>query len=271
MYAKLIKHEFRATSRIMLPLYGAVLIMAAMTQAVLVLQNVFTISSLWISIPAGLLFALSILGVVVMVFVGCIVTILRFYKNLLGDEGYLMFTLPVTPAQHITAKLTTGVTWTAISVLLAITTMFFLSSSLMGWDAFAADFSRQFSALGIQGWAVIGMIALFFLVALCMKYLMLYTSMSVGSLYGTNRLLSSVIAFVAISFILQVVLLIGVGALAIFAQVTGVLPAWMSSVEANPLLFAGVLFGGIGILLFVLCLVFFLATRHILTHKLNLA
>ncbi|MFQ9681878.1 MAG: hypothetical protein ACLRZH_18890 [Ruthenibacterium lactatiformans] len=25
-------------------------------------------------------------------------------QNLLGDEGYLMFTLPVTPAQHITAS-----------------------------------------------------------------------------------------------------------------------------------------------------------------------
>ena len=38
----------------------------------------------------------------------------------LGDEGYLMFTLPVTPAQHITAKLAVGTVWTLLSLALAV-------------------------------------------------------------------------------------------------------------------------------------------------------
>ena len=32
-----------------------------------------------------------------------IIQIQRFSKNLLGDEGYLMFTLPASVSQHITA------------------------------------------------------------------------------------------------------------------------------------------------------------------------
>ncbi len=35
----------------------------------------------------------------------------RFYGNLLGREGYLMHTLPVTEAQLVGAKLISGAVW----------------------------------------------------------------------------------------------------------------------------------------------------------------
>lgn len=36
--------------------------------------------------------------------VTAVILIQRFYKNLLGSEGYLMFTLPVTVSQHLFSK-----------------------------------------------------------------------------------------------------------------------------------------------------------------------
>ena len=39
------------------------------------------------------------------------VLIVRYYRNLYGDEGYLMNTLPVTPAQHVWAKLICAFLW----------------------------------------------------------------------------------------------------------------------------------------------------------------
>ena len=59
-------------------------------------------------VAALLIVGLSVLSVVVVV--------VRFYQNLISDEGYLSFTLPVTAAQHIAAKLAAGIlfAWAAL-------------------------------------------------------------------------------------------------------------------------------------------------------------
>ena len=38
----------------------------------------------------------------------------RFYHNLLGNEGYLMFALPVSTSEHIIAKILTALIWMAM-------------------------------------------------------------------------------------------------------------------------------------------------------------
>ena len=43
----------------------------------------------------------------------------RFYGNLLGREGYLMHTLPVTEAQLVGAKLISGTVWSVCSIFAA--------------------------------------------------------------------------------------------------------------------------------------------------------
>lgn len=55
-------------------------------------------------LPMILLVALYVaMGIFVLVFI-----IDRFYKGLLGNEGYLMFTLPVTSTAHIASKALTS-------------------------------------------------------------------------------------------------------------------------------------------------------------------
>ena len=49
-----------------------------------------------------------------------LITIQRFYKSLLGDEGYLMFTLPVRPWQLITSKLIVSALWSIVSCVVAV-------------------------------------------------------------------------------------------------------------------------------------------------------
>lgn len=52
-----------------------------------------------------------------------IVLVVRYYRNLYGDEGYLMNTMPVTPAQNIWAKLISAFLWemaVALSVFVSL-------------------------------------------------------------------------------------------------------------------------------------------------------
>ena len=126
MLAKLIKHEFKATARVFVPMLGTVLALTAATAltvklgGILVLPGGTGLGGPVLGLVSGLLCLLTFFAMMAMMVAVMVITIQRFYKNLLGDEGYLMFTLPVTPAQHITAKLTVGTVWTILSLALAL-------------------------------------------------------------------------------------------------------------------------------------------------------
>ena len=48
-----------------------------------------------------------------------VLMVYRFYKNLMTDEGYLMFTLPVSRSQLIWSKLMVALAWGVLSAVLA--------------------------------------------------------------------------------------------------------------------------------------------------------
>ena len=103
MLRKLIKYEFRATARVMLPLYLVTIVLALLTRG----------TSLWLELAtadmtmgesilgflAGLVAVAFVLALLATFIVAVVLAVFRFRKNLLTDEGYVMFTLPVSPPQ----------------------------------------------------------------------------------------------------------------------------------------------------------------------------
>jgi hypothetical protein len=102
MLGKLMKYEIKATARVFLPVYAA-LIVSSLTS--LLFHHVK------FSWPAGISY--SIMGglIVAVIVISLILTLQRFYKNLLGPEGYLMFTLPVGVDHLVLSKLLTSALW----------------------------------------------------------------------------------------------------------------------------------------------------------------
>ena len=120
MLGKLLKQDFRATARIMLPLYAAVPVLGLFTNLITHLcenQNSFLIRA--ISALVSFVFSLSLIAAVVTTVV---LMILRFYRNLMTDEGYLMFPLPVNRHQLIWSKLLSALLYTAASAVACGTT-----------------------------------------------------------------------------------------------------------------------------------------------------
>ena len=101
MLGKLFKYEMKATSRIFLPVYIAVVLFAALGRLVTGI-DLFSNELSWLS---GIFMGTYVLVIVATAVLTYIVVIQRFYKNLLTDEGYLMFTLPVKPSRLILSKL----------------------------------------------------------------------------------------------------------------------------------------------------------------------
>ena len=99
MLRKLLKHEFRATARIMLPLFG--LLVLASVGANLSIRGMLDSDSTFLSTLGTILIMLFTVAIVAVGIMAFILMINRFYKNLLQDEGYVMMTLPVSIHQQI--------------------------------------------------------------------------------------------------------------------------------------------------------------------------
>ena len=112
MLKQLLKYEFKATGRTYGGLYLALVALAVLSGFSLRSSSKDNFASL-------LLFAYMVVAVAVAV-VSVMTIVTRFTRNLLGREGYLMHTLPVTESQLILSKLISSVVWMLCSSIVGI-------------------------------------------------------------------------------------------------------------------------------------------------------
>ena len=128
MLGKLLKYELKASSRTLLPLYAGILILSLVCGLFLATQANNFMASNKMNIFFGILYLLLFALLVAMGVLTVVSIVQRFYKNLLGDEGFLMFTLPVSSITLLSSKLLAAMIWTLASsivgVLSFILTMF---------------------------------------------------------------------------------------------------------------------------------------------------
>ena len=208
MLGKLIKHEFRATGRLMAPLFGALVLLALVVRANdLVFQHVESYSA-FLNILNTLLiiaYVLALLGVMVF---STVLMIKRFHQNFLTDEGYLMFTLPTSVHSLLWSKLITAALFFIFTFLAEA-----LSVAIVVWrgglaremfTGFADLFRAMDSYYMANGLAfALEMLALLF-VSLLVTCLLFYAPMSIGYSFANHKGLLSVVFYFVIQAILQI-------------------------------------------------------------------
>jgi len=203
MLKKLLKYEIKATARGFLPLYLAVLIFGFINRFLNPFKTVETSSSFSIqtilSMFSMFLYFALIFGIIVMTFV---IMIQRFYKNLLGDEGYLMFTLPVKPWQHIISKLLVSMLWIILSFLTVICSITIIANI----NNFFGEISNIINIIRNQiGNAGLILILIYPLVAITYSIITIYDSIALGHLFSKHKLLASFGAYIMLYTISQIV------------------------------------------------------------------
>lgn len=221
---KLLKYEMRALNRRLFPLYGGVLAMA-------VLNYFFGIRSLVVTVEKGkpiddIFFANEFVRLLYSIFQACIVALFfglivamfviwlltvinRFRKGLLGEEGYLMFTLPVSTGRLIGAKMLGA----SIHMLLVTVVCFLAICTMIGLpDVLQAivrtDWGDLFAALTheMPSWPLIILEWVLIMIAgLFTSVLQFYLAMALGHLSNSHRTLLSVLAYIGISIALNMV------------------------------------------------------------------
>lgn len=206
MLTKLLKYELKATGRKLLPLYGALILFA-------LLNKLFLVERVFDSLPIP--DSLSLIINFISVFgYGCImtavfvltlfITIQRFYKNLLGDQGYLMHTLPLEPRKNIISKLLVSVIWNIVSCLVAGISIFMLIYNANTAKLFTEVFPEIILFLKENGYSfslITFECIILCLLSLCKSIIKIYASISIGHLFNSKRILLSFVSFIGLNIL----------------------------------------------------------------------
>lgn len=200
MLGKLLKHEIKATSKEYLLLYGAFLVITLFNKVFL---EVNTGRNTIISIFQGIFMMIYLLMCMSIFLVTIILIIRRFYKNFLGDEGYLTFTLPVKTYELILSKLIIAVLWNILSFIVFGLSLIILLSGhgifeelLDFFNIYGSYFKDTFSSIVLFG--------IFSIVSTVFSILTYYLSMAGGQLIGKYRIIGAIGIYFALNFITQV-------------------------------------------------------------------
>ncbi|GAA4653048.1 hypothetical protein GCM10023142_01860 [Anaerocolumna aminovalerica] len=259
MLGKLLKYEFKATSRILIPLYLILLITTGMNRLILLL-DIFEGSLMIIPVIMKTLFILSVITIFITAF---ILMIYRFYKNLLSDEGYLMFTLPAKTHQLIISKYLATLTWLLVSIIiiigsavLAIGTPENIKLVLNNLN----EFLLQFEASGNNTTVTIITLLLFCLTSFITYISLIYASIAIGQLFTKNRLVGAFVSYIGISTLMQLLLLLLLVMTNVFRSII---------TNGNNMIPLKLLLGII-VYQIVVSIIFFITTNRIFQKKLNL-
>lgn len=210
MLGKLLKHEFRATARTMLPMFGVVLVLSLLAN--LSFTRIADTDSGALDILFGLFIVAFFLGLFTMGVMSLVVMIQRFYKNVLGDEGYLTLTLPVNVHEILWSKLIVSFVWFLATGLIAIAAVFVavftltyseLGEMLRNMPSFGEMLRLFFEKTHITPGQLTGIIlqlAARIILSSLTACLHFYAAMALGHSFSNNKVLLSVVFFIAISF-----------------------------------------------------------------------
>ena len=273
MLRKLIKHELRATSRIMLPLFLLVLVTAAGGN--LATKELLETDIAFLNVLGIILLTAFMVAIAAVCIVAFFLMVQRFYKNLLQDEGYVMMTLPVSVHQHIWSKVLVSNIWFAATFLVVLAAVLILAFDI----EYVAQFFREFSlfwetAMEYLSQEGIGHLLLFVLELLLLVFtgavlscLQFYAPMAIGQSFAKSKLLMSVVVYFAINFIMQLIS----GIIASIAEKSGVANAFGEYIinatglaAVHPILLLSIVSSAI------LAGIFYALTAYNLKNRLNL-
>ena len=191
MLGKLLKYELKASGRVLLPLFGAFIVVS--------IAAYYT----WFSVP-GTMYRDSQVGhvaemVMTMLYgaffcgtcaLSMIISVTRFRKNILGSEGYLMNTIPVSPIANVIAKLIVATLYQLAGWFVAI-----LSFSICARRVRLDDLIYAIKSIGdLSSETRVSVLVFWFacFLGLVLFNVAVYTSLAIGHSFNGAKLIKSI-------------------------------------------------------------------------------
>ncbi len=195
---KVCKYELKHSSRILVPIYIAIIALALMTGLFIPVSSnggfdfsfsfTFNGNESWTDGLAGFFFMIYWIIIIVAGVVTISVISKRFKHGLLGDEAYLNLSLPVTMGEHLWGRILTMVIWAVTSLVVMMI-------------SFIALCIKNLSVIHFEeGWLVtmFGVILFSLSWSVCI-HLFTYLINAIGHLSKKHRTMAKLIAIIAIT------------------------------------------------------------------------
>lgn len=263
MLGKLMKYEWKATWKLLVPANALILVMTILAwfmirmmdregdfemmgfMAVMVTMT-YVVSMFAVSIGTG------------------IFLIYRFYTSTYGDQGYLLHTLPVDTHHIIIAKVLVSAAWELITILSIYTSVLILFSSISEFlETMMYGMKRTIESLGaerITAFTVI-MTLIAFLFSIFAKVLKVAACISLGQLSSNHKLMLSFAWYIGIYAVEQIIQVVYLAIVLVFQKRIsngGYVSFFDSQWETT-------LIGAI-----ISCVIFYVLTWYVMSRKLNL-
>ncbi|MCL2563803.1 MAG: hypothetical protein FWE08_07190 [Oscillospiraceae bacterium] len=202
MLGKLLKYEFLATARPILPVYAGTLLLALFTR-LLTIGGIDNIDRLGATV--GLLIFLYVLSLVAIFVLTFLFIIIRFYTNMFRDQAYLTHTLPVSVDTLIWSKLIAAFVWSFAGFLVFLLSGWIVVSGIIREYFFLFDIWHEiFFLLNSIGFDlflwVLSMIA-----STLSGILMFYAALSIGQLSKSAKILIAVLVYLGMLVAVSIV------------------------------------------------------------------
>jgi len=266
MLRLLMKYEFKAVRRIMLPLYGAWMVISVVFGLAI---KLFINDSGLPVIILGMIYSVVTVTVIILTI---ILVIQRFYKNLLGNEGYLMFTLPVSIGKHVWNKTISASIWVVFGTILGLISAGIiavcnggLSHMLQAINQMITEITEQIGT-GITAILVIEVIVLALL--MCGEAaLKIYAAISVGHQWSNHRVLGAIGAYLGFA-IVEVIISNIISKVNDAMGIAEKLLDWSRTMNITAQTQLGILF--LALLTCIFIAIYYVITYKLLEKKLNL-
>ena len=209
MLKQLLKYEFKATKSLYFGLYLALALLSVVLGVSFRQANARADNTNFgrLEVILMILYFSVIFAIAVLCFVS---TVQRFYKNLLGREGYLMHTLPVTETQLILSKLITSMVWVLCSGLVGIVcitgmvSIGVLDAEVLGtvdWDSWKQLWGMLYGELGAKFWLVMFWTILINLARLASLILCVYAACMIAHQFKKQTMVVGILAFIGMNIV----------------------------------------------------------------------
>lgn len=261
MLGKLIKHEFKDTMRLFLPIFGLIAVLTPIFSLMMSLGSNYDGLSGDEVYGLDLVFGSGIAGYLLLLFGLMIVTqiliVLRFYQTMASSEAYLTFTLPAKTHAILFSKWLVSMIWFISACILAAVSVLtvLLIATPVTLDSIGTLLQHTFELIRAQEFITICLLLLFLLISLSMSILQMYTSVMIGQLAKTHRVALSIGVYLGLSQGLQIILsLLSIPFFILFPDID------------NPNIILGIGCIGYGLL----SAVFYAVTYYLTAKKLNI-
>lgn len=174
----------------------------------------------------GYYYIIMLISVAATVFV-----VVRFYSTMVGDRGYLTWTLPAKSSTIIWSKLLAGVLWKLIATVVTFLLfgIFVFGNYWLIWDDFAMDITlNETNVTALR--EIIGELLKMFrpeyllpmflgllavVVYEVMPQLLVYFCFAIGQLFGKWRLVASLGCYFLIMILMEILMIAGIAVMAI--------------------------------------------------------